>query len=45
MRRERVNDPRTLPMRFDHSMLAQICEMLGDFDLGSGEDVLKMADA
>ena len=32
-------------MGFNHSMFAEICEMLRDFDLGSGENVLKMADA
>jgi hypothetical protein len=40
-----VDDPLSTAFGFDHAMLAEIGEVLGDGDLIEAEDGLKMADA
>ncbi len=45
MRGEGVNDPRAIAVGFDHCALAEVGEVLRDFDLRSGENGLEMADA
>ncbi len=44
-RRKRVDHPVLLPRRDDHPVVAQIGEMLGNFDLRFAQHVLKMTNA
>jgi hypothetical protein len=42
---EGVDDPWAVAAGMDEAVLAEVGEVLGDFDLGGAEDVLEMADA
>jgi hypothetical protein len=44
-RRKAVDHPGPMPGAFDHALLAEIGEMLGNLGLRKSKDLLKMADA